>query len=35
MRYDHPIWNSSAMNFIAAKLVYLNNWIWVKQYGKQ
>ncbi len=34
MRYSHWFWNSSFMNRVAGLVIYLNNYIWSKQYGK-
>ena len=34
MRYSHWFWNSSFMNKVTSIVVYLNNYLWSKQYGK-
>lgn len=33
-RYNHPFWNGWFMNKVASVLVYLNSWVWYKQYGQ-
>lgn len=34
MRYNHWFWNSLFMNKVTSFVVYLNNYLWSKQYGK-
>lgn len=34
MRYNHWFWNSWFMDKVASFVVYLNNYLWSKQYGK-
>lgn len=33
-RYNHWFWNSRFVDGIVGVVVYLNNYLWSKQYGK-
>jgi hypothetical protein len=34
-RYSHWFWNSRPLDKVASMLVFLNSWVWNKQYGKR